>query len=296
VEFLGFVEVDSEAAVEFREELRLVLPEEEEEEEREATPFVFHMPVIIPPPPPRTERTPRVWERPPEVPARVIFDGELEAEGPEREVALKVAIEVPERPTAAVEVERPVRRVEEERPVRRVEVETPKAVVERPVEVVVERPRVVVNRAEAVERPARVERVEVVPRAEPVRPATVVREIAIRLPGIESKPVDVHLVERQGKVQVQVLTDDKQLAAGLRENSEELVERLQGQGYGARIENGWQEIRPAAKEDSSPWQQGQQQQQHPQGQPKGNRARWLQAMYGGESGTDREDEETHGDD
>jgi hypothetical protein len=320
VEFLGFVGlvgVEVEPAADFREELRLVLPEEEEEEP-EATPFTFHMPLEIPLPPPSPSPPP---------PPRVAFEGEVEvkASAPlperapqpavEREVVLKVAVEAPESPEVEV-VERPKVEAVVERPKveagvverpkveagvveppKKVEagvVEPPKkveaGVVERPkveaavveppkkVEVgVVERPKVEVlefftteaqrpRSQDAEVRVERVERVEVVARAEPVQqraPAAVVREIAIQLPGLEAKPVAVHVVERRGKVQVEVLTDDPRLAESLRANSGELVERLQGQGYTARVE--------AIEEIYA----GRHWRQQPHWHPRGSRARWL---------------------
>jgi hypothetical protein len=65
--------------------------------------------------------------------------------------------------------------------------------------------------------------------AQPLAPAA--REISFRLTQDQSKPVDVRVVERLGRVEVAVRTPDVELTSSLRHDLGELVGKLEREGY-----------------------------------------------------------------
>ncbi len=136
--------------------------------------------------------------------------------------------------------------------------------------------------------------------AETMRPAAI-REIALSLPDQDSKGVDLHIVDKGGKVHIEVRTDDTQLAASLRNNVGDLVQKLDTAGYRTETISA-QEDKPSststvfadhrathigqksALENDQPssggngGHPGQQQQEQQQGHHRGNRPRWLEEI------------------
>ncbi len=73
-------------------------------------------------------------------------------------------------------------------------------------------------------------RVEIVEKPAPPL-APVAREISLRLTQDQSKPVDVRVVEKLGRVEVAVRTPDVELTSSLRRDLGELVGNLEREGY-----------------------------------------------------------------
>lgn len=137
--------------------------------------------------------------------------------------------------------------------------------------------------------PAAIEHTEL--QAKPLIRTDVAREISIRIPSADSGNLDVHLVERNGRVQVTVRTADTQLSSALRGELTELVRTLDQKGYKTETwtpadtypfgKSDIREVQTPARSDSSPdWSGGQPGGGHPgdsqqQKQQKQNRPDWL---------------------
>jgi hypothetical protein len=128
--------------------------------------------------------------------------------------------------------------------------------------------------------------------------AAPLREITLKVGGDSDRSVDLHIVNERGKLHVEVRTSDSQLAASLRDNVGDLVQKLDRSGFRAE---------PASIHESSPISSGSSQrgdlgnesghnpgrgeqqsgsqggdsqpgQHQQQGQGRGNRPRWLEEI------------------
>jgi hypothetical protein len=116
------------------------------------------------------------------------------------------------------------------------------------------------------------------PAVEPARPqsaatkpaaaAQPVREIAIRVPESAGEQVDLHVVERGGRVRVDVRTANPQLNHVLRAQVDDLVTQLHSSGYQAEV---WSPVERGGGPATVEFSPGQGMQDSPQGSPDGDR-------------------------